>query len=171
MKKLALGSAIIVLMQAGVVQAQDGKPCITVPQAEALVTYLLPKAVEASRSKCGTTLPATSALMLENSQQLASYKAASESAWPKAKEAVGVIAGDKLPSGMSDELMRPIADAIFTQMISEEVKPKNCLLINKIYSDLSPMPSSNIASLTITIVQAATKDDKDENLPICKGAV
>lgn len=168
MRKLVLGSAALALMQAGVVQAREIKPCVTIPQAEALLTYLLPKAVEASRSKCGTILPATSALMKKNSEQLARYTAASEAAWPMARRAVDVIAGEKIPADIDDALIRPIADALFTQMISGEIKPKNCAIINKVYSDLSPMPPSNIASLAVTVVQAATKGDKGGDIPICK---
>lgn len=168
MKKLALGSAIVAIMQGGIAQAQESKPCLTVVQAQALITYLLPKAVDAGRSKCGATLSPTSRLMANNSEQLARYKAASEEAWPMARKAVDVMAGDRLPPETDDALVRPIADAMFTQMIGKEIKPKHCATIDKVYSDLSPMPSANIASLAVTIIQAATEGDKDQDIPICK---
>jgi len=167
-RKLALGGAILSLLHAGSLQAADTEKCLTIEQAEALVTYLLPKGVEASRTQCADSLPASSALMVSNSEQLAKYNAASEGAWPAAKSAVGVLAGDKLPTDIDDALLRPIADAMFTQMIAKEIKAKDCSLINKIYSDLEPMPPTNIASLAITIVQAATKDDEKQDIPICQ---
>ncbi len=167
-EKLTLAGAIIALTQAGIVQAQDNKPCISKSQAQALISYVLPKAVEASRLKCAAALPSASLLLEENSEQLARYNAASEAAWPEARQAVNIFAGDKLPEEMDDGLVRPIADAMFTQLISEEIKPKHCTTIDKIYTDLAPMPSSNIASLTVTIIEAATKDDEKTTFPICK---
>lgn len=166
--KLTIGLALFGLTQSAVAQSAEPAYCLSVAQAEALVTYLLPKAVDASRVKCSASLPATSPLMIKNSERLAEYRAASELAWPQAKNAVNVLAKEKLPPEMDDALLRPIADALFTQLIGNEIKPKDCALIGKIYGDLAPMPSANLASLAITIVQAATKDDEKQDIPICK---
>lgn len=167
MNKLILGTAVIAMVQSGIAQAQEPQKCIPPVQAEALITYILPKAVKAAQSKCELTLPSRSALMQEQSERMIEYQEASEAAWPNAKAAVGVIAGDKFPGELDDALIRPLADAIFTGLIAEEIKPKDCGLIDKIYGDLAPMPSSNIASLTVTIIQAATKNDEKKDLPIC----
>jgi len=167
-KTLMTCLSILGLAHSASAQAAQVEQCLSVAQAEALITYILPTAVQASRDKCAATLPATAPLMKENSEQLAKYRAASESAWPQAKGAVSTLAGEKLPADIDDTLLRPIADAMFTQLIAEEIKPKDCSLIDKIYGDLEPMPSSNLASLAITIVQAATKEDKKQNIPICK---
>ncbi|QJB68219.1 hypothetical protein [Parasphingorhabdus halotolerans] len=166
--KIALGGALVGLISATTAQATTVQKCLTVPQAEGLVTYLLPTAVEATRTKCATTLPATAALLKPNSEQLAKYKAAAQTAWPKAKAAVGVLAGDQLPRGISDDFLRPMADAMFTQMIGSEIKPKDCAIIDKIYSSLEPMPSANLATLAIAIVQESIKEDKAQKIPICK---
>ena len=163
-----IGLALIGLTQSAVAQSAEPPKCLSVMQAEALVTYLLPKAVDASRTKCSASLPTTAALMIENSEQLAKYRAASENAWPQAKSAVSVLAGEKLPPEIGDALLRPIAEAMFTQLIGEEIKPKDCALIDKIYTDIKPMPSANLASLTITIVQATSRDSKTRDIPICK---
>mgnify|MGYP003627925332 FL=1 len=167
-KKLMAGLALAGLSQSVSAQTAPMPKCVSVAQAEALVTYLLPTAVQASRNKCAATLPAATSLLKENSEQLAKYRAASEAAWPRAKGAVALLAGEKLPSEIDDTLLRPITDAMFTSLIGEEIKPKDCDLIAKIYHDLEPMPSSNLASLAISIVQAATKDDKKQDIPICK---
>ncbi len=167
-KKLMAGLALSALAQSVSAQTVAPPKCVSVAQAEALVTYLLPTAVQASRVKCAASLPATTPLLKKNSEQLAKYRAASEAAWPQAKSAVAVLAGEKLPPEIDDTLLRPITDAMFTSLIGEEIKPKDCDLIAKIYHDLEPMPSSNLASLAISIVQAATKDDKKQDIPICK---
>lgn len=166
--KITIGLAMLSLSQGAVAQSTAPAACLSVVQAEALVTYILPKAVDASRAKCSASLPANAPLMIKNSQQLAKYRTASESAWPQAKNAVNVLAGDKLPPDMDDALLRPIADAMLTQLIGNEIKPKDCQTIAKIYGDLEPMPSANLASLVITIVQATAKDGKKQDIPICK---
>ena len=168
MKHFALGTAMFVLMSSNIAQAQTIEKCVQPDQAEALITYILPKAIEAAQTKCGSSLPARSALMENNSERLSQYRTASDAAWPKAREAVEIIGGEKLPGEIEDSLFKPLTDAIFSGMISAEIKPKVCSLIDKIYSDLAPMPSSNIASLTVTIIQAATKDGEKDSLPICK---
>lgn len=166
--KFIIGLAMFGLAQSVAAQSTGTAACLSVVQAEALVTYILPKAVDASRAKCAASLPANAPLMIENSRQLAQYRTASESAWPQAKKAVGVLAGDKLPPNMDDALLRPIADAMFTQLIGNEIKPKDCATIGKIYGHLAPMPSANLASLVITIVQATAKEGKKQDIPICK---
>lgn len=167
-KNCMAGLALFALTHSMAAQATQAEQCLSVAQAEALVTYVLPTLVQTSRNKCSTSLPATASLLKENSEQLAKYRAASNDAWPKAKGAVSVLAGEKLPPEIDDTLLRPIADAMFSKLISDEIKPKDCSLIDKIYSDLEPMPSSNLASLAVTIMQAATKDDKKQDIPICK---
>lgn len=169
-RNLTVGLVLCCLTHSAAAQAAPVGQCLNVAQAEALVTYLLPTAVQASRSKCAASLPATASLLKENSEQFAKYRAASERAWPKAKSAVAVLAGEKLPLEIDDALLRPIADAMFTQLIGKEIKLEDCSVIAKIYSDLEPMPSANLASLAITIVQAATKKDKKQNIPICKAS-
>lgn len=167
-KNWTIGLAILGLAQSAAAQTTQAEKCLSVPQAEALVTYLLPTAVQASRSKCSASLPATASLLEQNSEQLAKYRAASEGAWPQAKSALKLLAGEKIPPQIDDALLRPIADAMLTQLIGQEIKPKDCSLIAKIYSDLEPMPSSNLASLAVTLVQSATKKEKKRDIPICK---
>ena len=166
--RVPVALALLGMAQSAVAQTSEPAKCLSVDQAEALVTYILPKAIDASRAACSTSLSASSALMIDNSERLANYRIASESAWPKAKSAVTILAGDKLPPDMDDALLRPIADAMFSKLIGEEIKPKDCALINKIYGDLEPMPAANLASLAITIVQASTKDGKKRGIAICK---
>ncbi len=165
---LALALALFAIGQPAIAQSAAPAKCLSVPQGEALVTYLLPKAVDASRAKCSASLPATAPLMIENTKRLAQYRAASENAWPQARKAVSLLAGDTLPAEMDDALLRPIADAMFSQMIGDGIKPKDCILIDKIYADLEPMPARNLASLAITIVQASSKDDGKPGIAICK---
>lgn len=167
-KRLIAALALAGLAYAPAAQAAQVGQCLNAAQAEALVTYLLPTAVQASRTKCAASLPANTPLLKENSEQLAKYRVASDGAWSQAKKALVVLAGEKLPPEIDDALLRPIADAFLIQFIGQEIKPKDCSLIAKIYSDLEPMPSSNLASLAITLVQASEKDGKTRNIPICK---
>ncbi len=48
--KLTIGLVLFGLTQSAVAQSAEPAYCLSVAQAEALVTYLLPKAVDASRA-------------------------------------------------------------------------------------------------------------------------
>ncbi len=168
-QKMATAIAVLAMLQANVAHAAETAPkCLSTVQAEALIMYLLPKAVDASRDRCAAVLPIDSALMAENSNRLEEYDAASESAWPQAREALAVISDDKVPAELDDRLVRPIADLIATTMIGDAINPRDCRVIDKIYGDLEPMPSRNLASLAVTIIQVSTKDDANTDIPICK---
>lgn len=167
----AAGLVLVGFAQATALPAKQVENCLSVVQAEALVTYMLPTAVQAGRNKCAATLPPAASLFQRNSERLARYRAASETAWPQAKKAVAVLAGEKLPPGIDDALLRPIADAMITKLVGDEIKSKDCALIGKIYSDLEPMPPANLASLAVTLVQATTRNGQKRDIPICKTPV
>jgi hypothetical protein len=166
--KLALSGAALCMMNAAVVQAKQANQCISVEQAEAMVMYLLPQAVDASQKQCANNLPATATLLQTDSEQLEAYKAAAETAWPSAKHAFVALVESEFLANAGDELLRPLANVMMSQLINKEIKAKDCKLIDKIYSDLAPLLSANIAGLAITIFQASSEDDTKPDIPICK---
>ena len=170
-RKLAMVASVLSLMHATGGQAQEKSKCVRADEAKAMVSYLLPHAVDAARSKCSTTLSAEAALLQENSEQLAKYRAASENAWPDAKMAFQVMAGDKFPMDLDDAALKPFAGVLIAGMIQSEIKAKDCGLIDRIYTDLEPMPSANLASLVVNILIETMKNDKDTKLPICEALV
>ncbi len=173
-EKISAASAIVALLSATSLQAAETKQCIPVETAESLVTYVLPSALDAVRTKCTSSLPATSALLQVNSVQMQRYETDSQKAWPQASTAIRSMVGQDLPEGLEMDAMRPFVDAMIPAMLAQEIKTKDCPTIEKVYGLLEPMPTANLASLTVMLAQLGS-NDKDEGrkdpFNICKAPI
>ncbi|QTD56211.1 hypothetical protein [Parasphingorhabdus cellanae] len=172
--KIATVPAILALLSSTTLQAAEADQCIPPETAESLITYVLPVALGAARNKCTNSLPATAALLQVDSAQMQRYVADSRDAWPEASTAIGMLVGQDLPENMEMNAFRPLIDAMIPAMLAEEIKEKDCPTINKVYKLLEPMPTSNIASLTVMVAQLGNSDkkgDKKSTFNICKAAI
>ncbi|MEP2102375.1 MAG: hypothetical protein ABJP02_12795 [Parasphingorhabdus sp.] len=170
-KKISAASAMIALTSATSLQAAETKQCIPAETAESLITYVLPGALGAVRTKCSASLPATAALLQVDSEQMRRYEADSQKAWPEASTAIGLLVGQDLPENMEMDAMRPFVDAMIPAMLAQEIKPKDCPTIDKVYDLLEPMPTSNLASLTVMLAQLGSNDSESSRkdpFNICK---
>lgn len=173
-KKLSAASAMIALLSATSLQAAEAKQCIPAETAESLITYVLPGALNAVRTKCSTSLPATAPLLQVDSAQMQKYETASQEAWPEASTAIGLIVGEDLPEDMEMDVMRPFIDAMIPAMLAQEIKSKDCPTIDKVYGLLEPMPTANLAGLTVMLIQLGGNDeaeDKKDPFNICKAPI
>lgn len=173
LKKISTVSAVLALLNATALQAAEAEQCMTPETAESLITYVLPVALDAARNKCASSLPATAALLQVDSAQMQRYVADSQDAWPKASTAIGLLVGQDLLENMEVNAFRPFIDAMIPAMLTKEIKEKDCPSIDKVYGLLEPMPTSNIASLTVMLVQLGNNDKEDgkkSSFNICKAA-
>ncbi len=173
-RKISAASAAIALLSATSAQAAETKQCMPAETAKSLITYILPGALGAVRTKCASTLPASAALLQVDSEQMQRYEAASQEAWPEASAAIGLIAGQDLPENIEIDAMRPFVDAMIPAMLAQEVKSKDCATIDKVYGLLEPMPAANLASLTVMLAQLGSNDNKEgrkDPFNICKAPV
>ncbi|GAA0481992.1 hypothetical protein GCM10009096_25320 [Parasphingorhabdus litoris] len=173
-KKLSAASAMIALITGTSLQAAEAKQCIPAEQAESLITYVLPGALNAVRTKCSGSLPATATLLQVDSAQMQRYEADSQRAWPEASTAIGLLVGQDLPENMEMDAMRPFVDAMIPAMLAQEVKAKDCPTIDKVYGLLEPMPTANLAALTVMLAQLGSNDEKEgrkDPFNICKAPI
>ena len=174
LKQISAASAMVLLLNATSLQAAETAQCIPAETAASLITYALPGALGALRTKCTASLPATAPLLQVNSAQMKKYVAASNNAWPKAKPAIRSMVGRDFPANMEMDAFRPFIDAMVPAMLVEEVKTKDCPTINKVYGLLEPMPPENLALLTVMLAQLDRGKDKQSKkgpFNICQGAV
>jgi len=171
-QKISTAAALIAMLNATSLQAAEAKQCMSAEAAESLITYVIPGALGAVRSKCADSLPTTAALLQINSVQMQRYEEDSRKAWPQASVAMGLIVGEDLPENIGMDAFRPFVDAMIPTMIAQEVKASDCPTIDKVYSLLEPMPTSNLAGLTVMLVQLGSNDDKEpgrkDPFNICK---
>src|SRR5690554_7021916 len=69
-KKISAASAVIALLSATSLQAATPQQCIPPETAESLLTYVLPGALGALRTKCTASLPSNAALLDRKSTRL-----------------------------------------------------------------------------------------------------
>lgn len=173
-KKVSAASAMIALLNSTSLQAAEAKQCIPAETAESLMTYVLPGALGAVRTKCSESLPANAALLQVNSAQMQRYEADSQKAWPEASMAIGLLVGQDLPENMEVEAFRPFVDAMIPAMLAQKIKSKDCPTIDKVFGLLEPMPTANLASLTVMLAQLGNNDGDDgrkDPFNICKAPI
>ncbi|MEP3224543.1 MAG: hypothetical protein ABJO01_01100 [Parasphingorhabdus sp.] len=171
-KKITYVSAIFVMLNATAAQAQQNQKCISPETAQSFITYVLPGALDAVRKQCANNLPADAAILQLDSPQLEKYQTDSEKAWPKASVAIRSMIGDRLPAEMDMDAFRPFVDAMVPAFLSQEIKTSDCPTINKVYRLLEPLPTVNLASLTVMLAQLGGKDEENSSdkspFNICK---
>ncbi|VAV97358.1 hypothetical protein MNBD_ALPHA04-897 [hydrothermal vent metagenome] len=152
------------------VQAADAAKCVPPEKAEALVTYLLPAAIETAQSKCSLNLSGDAPLLQRDSAQFQKYVTASDEAWPEAKGVIRQVVGERLPEGVDIETLRPFIEAMVPALLEKEIKPEHCETIDKVYGLLEPLPTSNLSSLAIMLAVLGSKNDKNSKFNICQPA-
>ena len=71
----------------------------------------------------------------------------------------GDAAMSAMISAMPEEQLRPFVDALITQMIAGEIKPKTCGDIENILELIAPLPVENISGLATLIMEMVELDD------------
>lgn len=168
MRKFATLLGMVALVHGPAAAATDAGSCVPPEKAEALITYILPGSLKAVGTKCSATLPATASLLQVDSEQFARYQYASDQAWPDAQDVIGLLAGEKLPEGIDLNALKPMVDAMIPAMLIQEIKPKDCPTIERVYNLLEPLPSTNVASLTVMLIQLGSSSREKDPLNICK---
>lgn len=150
MKRLfAATLAVAALTGAQAATAQAAASCISEREVAQLAVYSVPSLIEGVRGKCARTLPASGFLATKGDAFAARYAALQADAWPGAKSAITKFATSKGDgraaetfaglSGLPDDAVRPLVDALIAQKIGEAIKPKDCGKIERGIQLLSPL--------------------------------
>ncbi len=164
--------ACVALVATTSAQAQVApKACLTGPDAEAVFLAVAPAAIKAAGLVCAPSLPRGAFLVDPDPGFIDKMAGASEVAWPRARDAVGKIAGPDLAPLLQSDAMRPMLGGLIAPLIVADLKPADCPKVDRILALLSPLPARNIAALGVTILQFAQADDarrgKKFKLPLC----
>lgn len=169
MKKVA-GAAIALWMGMAATAAQaaaaDAKPCLTEPEAQALITAVLPDVFQQVGRVCSSALPQQAILRGGLPTLVARYQAPADLAWPQALAAFTKIGG-KDAAGLDPRLLRPMVGPMLATTIADDIKPGDCPTINRAVELMAPLPPANTAGLVVLVASAADKGKKDSPLPIC----
>lgn len=171
MKALAPLAAVAALI-AQPVAAQTR--CITAPDAEAMTLVALPEIIRQTGTVCASRLPATSLIRQDRGAFIARYDAAADAAWPSARAAIAKLGDPTLTPLLESDLVRPVLVSLVAPLIVGRIATSDCGTIDRLVTQLAPLPPRNTAALVVTTLQylkaekAKGRNVAVPDLPLCR---
>lgn len=136
------------------------RPCVTQAQIENLTLFALPPLLEALATKCAPSLPADAYLLNGGRALSRDLEAGSDGRWAQASSAMTVVAGDKMPAGLSGRTARSMIQDVAVAELFAKIKPEECVQVDRVANLLSPLPPANLAGLVAAAAEMGLKGDK-----------
>lgn len=175
MRQIPLAAACLLCLGASASTAQTVAasipiPCVTVTQAEALITSIMPELFLQAGQVCSATLPPGALLRQTTGAFLTRYRTEADNAWPEARAAIGKVGGPVAQAAVGSSLARPLLATLVAPLITRQLQPADCPAIDRIMTLAEPLPPRNTAGMIVSILQLsdAKRADKRVPLPICK---
>lgn len=162
-------AAAALLAGSGAASAQTAvtTPCISRPDATALLTTFLPDILTAAAVRCGPALPPSAALRQGLPGLIAHFQADSDQAWPRAVQAIGQLTPVQL-RGVSPEVLRPLATTVVVPLVAGRIAVRDCARLDQAVALLSPLPARNLAELAVLAIESdANRHPQATGLPLC----
>jgi hypothetical protein len=148
--------------------AQAAPPCLTADEAQGLMTYALPSVVLSLRKQCFTSLPATAPLIQAGPLMAARYQPDADAAWPIAQTAIDKLSGMKLAAIMGPTAGKGLVDLVVADGLTNQIKPDDCPLIDRMIDTVQPLPAKNMAALVTAMMELlGHKQAKPGPIKIC----
>ncbi|SOB87866.1 hypothetical protein SAMN06297144_3004 [Sphingomonas guangdongensis] len=156
------GALPIVLLALGLAPAASAQTasCLPVREAEALVLNLGPTLIDATVTTCTPALPAGAYLRRSGATLSARFARQNDASWPLAKEALRKIVGPSGASLLDSEIARSVVPAMVAPLVTQEIKAKDCPVIDRLLGQLDPLPAANTAALLVTVMQLAQAEQR-----------
>lgn len=153
-------------LSATAAQAQQ-RACITETEGEALFQVMLPDMIREMGRVCAA-LPQRSFLRQPSAAFMARLDAGTGPATAAAQAGIRKLLGPQGAAIAGSQFALPMARAIFVPLIAQEIKPADCPGLDKIVSNLAPLPPRNLAAVFVAMAQISQNDEKrGPRLPIC----
>lgn len=153
--------------------AQTAAPrCLTTSEAEVVFLAIGPAALKAAAGVCAGALPPRAFLLQPDAAFTARLADASQAAWPRAREAIAKIAGPELAPLLQSNALQPLVGVAVGALVVSDLKPADCVKVDRLLGLLAPLPPRNVAALGVTILQYAQDDavrrGKRAQVPLCR---
>ena len=175
-RRIALPAAIALIAGASAAIGQSmvasvKLPCLTPPEAEAMVTAIIPELVQDTGRVCARALPPTALLRQSSGAFIERYRAEADQAWPRAQGFVARVAGPDVGGLLNSRYARPLVATLVTPAITRTIQPADCAAIERIVVLAQPLSPRSAAGLFVSVVQLADSKRPDRGsqpiLPIC----
>ncbi len=154
---------------------QPPRPCLTDPEAQSMVLVAMPDILRETGRLCAARLPATSPIRQADGAMVARYQAAADQAWPAARAAIVKLSDPAVDMLLQSDYARPLLTSIIVPLIVGRIAMRDCGSIDRLVTNLAPLPPRNTAGVVITALQylkrqkASGKAADVPDLPLCPG--
>ncbi|MEG3153239.1 hypothetical protein U1769_25435 [Sphingomonas sp. ZT3P38] len=147
--------------------AQTARPCINETEAQALFQVMLPDMIREMGRVCAA-LPPHAFLRQPSAPFMARVHAGVTPAMPAAQAGIRKLLGPGGEAIAESQFAIPAVRAIFAPAIAQQVKPADCPGLDKIVTNLAPLPPRNLAAVFAALLQLSQNDEKrGPRLPLC----
>lgn len=153
-------AALAALAQAQAATAQSKNACIKQADIADAVVYAAPGLVKAAKRKCASELSKKSFLMSKGDKWAAKFAVHKDASWPGTKRIIKQFGAQQMGGSFSldslpDSMMRPIADQTFPELLTRDLKKKDCAKVDRMLELASPLPPKNVGALAAAALELA----------------
>ncbi len=127
--------------------------CVSDSQAEALSLVALPEILKETGRVCATRLPAGSLIRTGGGRLIARYQQAADEAWPAARTAIAQLSDPAVELLLQSDYARPVLTSTVVPMIVGRIALEDCGTIDRLVTQLEPLPPRNTASVIVTVLR------------------
>ena len=127
--------------------------CVSTAEAEALTLVTLPAIIRQTGTMCSARVPAASLLRQTRGAFIARYDEAADRAWPTARSAITKLTDPMIQGMLDSAYARPLLGTLVAPLLVGQIKPQDCGTIDRLVTQLAPLPPRNTASVIVTAVQ------------------
>ncbi|WP_225206201.1 hypothetical protein [Novosphingobium huizhouense] len=168
-------AGLVALAALGTAEVASAQDCLTQPELNGMVTFALPVVMDGAIKACRPSLSPQGYFATEGQALVQRYASRKQGAWPTAKAAILKIGDSRdakmkdMVANLPDSALQPFAEGMVAQMVTEGIKPDQCVAIERATRLLSPLPPENTAELLTFIVGLADrpKAGKKATLNLC----
>lgn len=175
MKRLGWIGALALVTGASAASAQSLSitlPCVTQPEAEALVASVLPELIVDAGRVCTNSLPAGALLRQTKGPLIDRYRIEADRAWPQGSGAIAKMTGPEIAAMLGGNFARPLLATLVTPLLTKNIEAGDCPALDRIVTLAQPLPPRNMAGMFVSILQLVEakrlKTGAKPTLPICR---
>ncbi|WP_375395837.1 hypothetical protein [uncultured Sphingomonas sp.] len=152
---------------------QPARICLTDPEAQAMVLVAMPDILRETGRLCAARLPEASPFRRADGALIGRYQSTADQAWPAARAAIVKLSDPAADILLQSDYARPLLTSIIVPLIVGRIAVRDCTTIDRLVTNLAPLPPRNIAGIVITTLQylkrqkAGGKAADVPDLPLC----
>lgn len=169
--KLAPIVAMMSLIASPAIAQPQG--CLSNAEAESLALVALPEIIRETGRVCSERLPTASLIRRQDGPLIIKYQTAADRAWPGARAAIVKLSDPAVDLLLQSEYARPVLTSLIVPQIVGRIDLADCTTIDRLVTQLEPLPPKNTASIIVTVLRYLKADQARggkasvPDLPLC----